>query len=260
MSLVDKTVILTGVSRGIGLAAANALTDAGARVFGVARTAPDSSELASDVTILRADVRDRKQVDQVVSTVLKDSGRIDILINNAGIEIVKPLVDTTDEDYDQMLDVNLKGAFYFITAVLPTMQQQRTGHLIFVNSVSGIRGFTDDAVYCASKHGLTGFADALDEELRVKGIRVTTIHPGATDTTLAYKSWSPPDDPQRPHFLAARDVAEAIVYAASQPPHVVVRQMIIQPMIEPPHSPFLPLDIIEELAMAARKSGLESQS
>ncbi len=247
MSLAGKVIILTGASRGIGLEAARALSAEGARVYGVARTAVDPSKLADGIIMFRADVRDRSQVTEVVRTVLEDAGRIDVLINNAGVEVVKPLADIDDEEYDQVLDTNLRGAFLFTSAVIPSMQRQQAGHIVFVNSVSGIRGFADDAIYCASKHALTGLADALDEELRPRGIRITSIHPGATDTTLALNSWAPADDPRRPYFLKAEDVAAAIVYAVSQPPRVVVKQIVIQPLIEPPHSEFLPLEVVQAL-------------
>ena len=247
MNLSDKVVIVTGASRGIGLAAAQKLADLEARVYGVARTMPAKSEIPDGISMLRCDVRERTQVEQVVHTVLDETDRIDILVSNAGFELVKPLVEMTDEEYEKVLNTNLKGAFLFVRAILPTMQRQRAGQLIFINSVSGVRGFAEDAVYCASKFGLTGLADALDEELRAQGVRITSIHPGATDTTFAYDSWSPPDDPRRSFFLKAEDVSEAIVYAASQPAHVVVKQIVIQPVIELPHSDFLPLDVVKSL-------------
>jgi 3-oxoacyl-[acyl-carrier protein] reductase len=247
MSLYNKIVIVTGASRGIGLAITQKMAIEGARVYGVARTEPQQSQLPAGASMLLADIRDSAQVEQVVQTVLEDARRIDILVNNAGIEIVKPLIDTSDEEYDQVLDTNLKGSFIFTKAALPTMVQQRAGHLIFVNSISGIRGFAGDSVYCASKYGLTGLVDALDEELRPKGIRVTGVHPGATATGLALNSWAPANDPRRPFFLKPEDVAEAVIYAASQPARVVIKQVIIQPMIEPPHSEFLSVDLVQEL-------------
>jgi NAD(P)-dependent dehydrogenase (short-subunit alcohol dehydrogenase family) len=244
MGLQRKAAIITGASRGIGLETARQMAQAGARVFGVARSLPDP--VPDDVTMLTADVRIRSQVDDVIWRVLEEAGRVDILVSNAGVEIVKPFEEITGEEYDVMLDTNLKGTFHLIQTALPAMRHQKSGHIIIVNSVAGIRGFTEDAVYCASKYGLTGLADALDEELRGQGIRVTSIHPGATNTPLAYDSWAPPDDPRRPYFLQPEDVAEAIVYAASQPTRVVVRQIVVQPMIEPPYSDFLPVAIVEE--------------
>ncbi len=247
MTLSDKVFIITGASRGIGLATAQLLAESGARVYGVSRQTSKPSKLRSGITLLRADVRIRSEVNQAVKTVIDESGHVDVLINNAGVECVKSLGETTDQEYDEMLDTNLKGAFYFTTAVLPGMRRKKSGHLVFINSISGIRGFTDDAVYCASKHGLTGLADALDEELRPQGIRVTSIHPGAVGTSFALETWAPVDDPQRPFFLRAEDIASAIIYAVSQPSRVVVKQIIIQPIIELPYSGFLPVDLIKEL-------------
>ncbi len=246
MSLRRKTAIITGASRGIGLETARQMAQAGARVYGVARSTPDPAP--DGVTMLAADVRIRSQVDDVIQRVLEEAGNIDILVSNAGVEIVKPFEQVTAEEYDVMLDTNLKGTFHLIQAALPAMQGRKSGHIIIVNSVAGIRGFTEDAVYCASKYGLTGLADALDEELRGQGIRVTSIHPGATNTPLAYDSWSPPDDPRRPYFLQPEDVAEAVVYAASQPQRVAVRQIVLQPTIEPPYSDFLPVETVQEFA------------
>jgi NAD(P)-dependent dehydrogenase (short-subunit alcohol dehydrogenase family) len=246
MSLHRKAAIVTGASRGIGLETARQMAKAGARVYGVARSIPDP--MPDNVAMLTADMRIRSQVDNVIQRVLNEAGHVDILVSNAGVEIVKPFEQVTNEEYDVMLDTNLKGAFHLIQAALPAMRRQKSGHIIIVNSVAGIRGFAEDAVYCASKYGLTGLADALDEELRGQGIRVTGIHPGATNTPLAYDSWAPPDDPRRPYFLQPDDVAEAVVYAASQPARVVIRQIIVQPMIEPPYSDFLPVEIIQEFS------------
>ncbi len=236
MSLEKKTAIVTGGSRGIGLATSKALALEGARVFAIARGASIDEDQAENITLLTTDVRNWAQVQECVKHVRKDTGNIDILVNNAGVEIIKPLADTTEEDYDKVLDTNLKGAFLFTSAVLPAMQAQRSGHLIYVNSVCGLRGYAEDAIYCASKYGLAGLADALDEELRLDGIRVTSIHPGATDTALSIETWAPPDDPHRPYFLDPEDVARAVVFVASQPAHVVVSQVVLRPLIEPPYS------------------------
>lgn len=247
MTLSNKVSIVTGASRGIGFAIARALAAEGTTVFAVNRQTPTQTGISGNVIQLVADVRDRAQVQEAVRTVLERAGRIDILVNNAGVEVIKPLVDTGDDEYDKLLDTNLKGAFLFTTAVLPTMQEQHSGHLIFINSVSGLRGFADDAVYCASKHGLSGLADALDEELRSEGIRVTSIYPGATDTELSLETWAPAGDPRRPFFMKPEDVAAAVTYVASQPPRVVVRKVVLQPLIEPPYSDFLPPEQIKRL-------------
>ena len=137
-----------------------------------------------------------------------------------------------------MVDTNLRGVFNFTRAVIPAMKVRRRGQILSVASVAGIRGFAEDAVYTASKYGVVGFSDALDEELRTTGIRVGCICPGAVATDLA-APWLPTDDPRRPYVLQPEDVAGALWYAASQPGHVAVGLVILRPLIEPPHSPML---------------------
>jgi NADP-dependent 3-hydroxy acid dehydrogenase YdfG len=252
MVLKDKVVIVTGASRGIGLAIAATLAASKARVFGVARAWPERPNLSTDIHPILGDVRKPSDVSRVVKGILKEVGTIDVLVNNAGVEYFKPLVDTNDEEYDEILDTNLRGAFLFTRAVLPTFLASRSGHIVFVNSVSGLRGYSKDAAYCASKHGLAGLADALDEELRPHGVRVTSIFPGATDTDLSADTWAPADDLRRPYFLAPADVAQAVAFALEQPPRVAVSRIVLRPMIEPPYSDFLPLDLVMEFTRGSR--------
>ncbi|MCX6027117.1 MAG: SDR family NAD(P)-dependent oxidoreductase, partial [Chloroflexi bacterium] len=161
MPIADKVVIVTGASRGIGLAIAHTLSAAGAKVFGIARTTPAATRAPSQVRFMQADIRIGAQVERVVSSILGETGKVDILVNNAGLEHFLRLEDTDEGRYDETLDTNLRGAFLFTRAVLPAFQAQRAGHILFINSVSGLRGFAQDSVYCASKWGLAGFADAL---------------------------------------------------------------------------------------------------
>ena len=193
MPINDKVVIVTGASRGIGLAIAQTLFAAGAKVFGVARTMPLATPAPGGVRFIQADIRLAAQVDRVVASILGETGKVDILVNNAGLEHFLGLEDTDEGKYNETLDTNLRGAYLFTRAVLPSFQARRTGHVLFINSVSGLRGFAQDSVYCASKWGLAGFADSLEEELRPHGVRVTSIFPGATDTDLPASSWAAPD-------------------------------------------------------------------
>jgi 3-oxoacyl-[acyl-carrier protein] reductase len=217
----------------------------GAHVVAISRT-PAAAPRDVDsglIEPLALDIRVEPAVRDALVSLEDRLGRIDILVNNAGAERVKPLAEVTNDDYDVMLDTNLRGAFHCIRAVLPGMKARRNGHIVSVASAAGIRGFADDAVYSASKFGVVGMMDALDEELRPFGVRVTTICPGAVDTELV--TWDPPG--YRPHFLRPSDVADAIAYAVRQPPHVAVGLIVVRPFVEPPHSPMLSLETLAEL-------------
>lgn len=244
--LNNKVAIITGASRGIGLALVHALSHEGAKVYGIARSTPPRQADDSFVPIA-ADIRKIKEIENAVDMVIKQAGTIDVLVNNAGLEYFKPFLETSAEEYDQLLETNLRGAFLITRAVLPTMLTKRSGHLVFINSVSGTRGFAQDTVYCASKYGLAGLAEALDEELRAQGIRVTSIFPGATDTQLSLDSWAPASDPRRAFFLKPEDIAEAVVFALKQPAHVAISQIVVRPFIETIYSDFLSPELAAQI-------------
>lgn len=245
----DSVIIVTGASKGIGRATALAFARAGAHALAVARSVnllerleEEAAGLPGEIVAMPADVTQREQVEAVVKTAVTQYGCVDVLVNNAGIERVKPLDDVTDADYAATIDTNLKGVFLFTRAVVSTMKDQRSGLIINVASTAGVRGFANDAIYCASKFGVVGFTDALDEELREFGIRVTCVSPGAVNTELAKDTWSPPDDPYRPHFLQPEDLAAMMLFIASQPPRVTIPHVHMRPLVEPPYSSVLPLE------------------
>jgi NADP-dependent 3-hydroxy acid dehydrogenase YdfG len=247
MDLENQVIVVTGASRGIGRATATALAADGATVIAIARPSPEltgleaaATDLPGSVQTVPIDVRDAKAVARVIGDIEHRHERIDVLVNVAGVERVKSLADVTDDDYEAMVDTNLRGVFHFCRAVLPAMGRRRQGHIVSVASAAGIRGFRDDAVYSASKFGVVGLMDALDEEVRSQGIRVTTICPGAVDTTLV--RWVEPNSPYRSRFLRPVDVAAAIRFAVTQPAHVVVGMIVVRPLVEPPHSEMLSLD------------------
>jgi len=248
--LQGRVAVVTGASRGVGRATALRLAAEGATVVGIARSADalatlpaEAKGLAGSIETVALDIRSPRAVDTAFLDLEQRLGRIDILVNNAGVERVKPLEAVADEDYEAMVETNLRGTFHCIRAVLPGMKARRSGHIVSISSAAGLRGFGGDAVYCASKFGIVGLMDALDEELRPFGIRVTTICPGAIDTSLV--TWAEPG--YREHFLRPADVAEAIAYAVSQPPHVAVGLLVIRPFVEPPHSDFLTLETLAQL-------------
>jgi len=247
MSALSKVIIITGAGKGIGRATVLRLVSADARVIAVdidanslAALAEKCKDLAGSVVPVIADVRSRKAVEAAVKEALDRFGTVDVVVNNAGIERVKPIQKVSDEDYDATLDINLRSVFLFARAVVPIMQRQRSGMILNIASTAGLRGIKDDAVYCASKFGVIGMSEALDEELRQYGIRVTYVCPGNTNTDLPL-SWSPADDPYRAHFLRPEDIAEALFYVISQPANVAIGQLVLRPIIQPPYSSMLPL-------------------
>jgi NADP-dependent 3-hydroxy acid dehydrogenase YdfG len=249
MGTAGSTIIVTGASKGIGRATALALAERGGRVVAVARTTSALAELesaaaglAGEILAAPADITRRGQVEGVVQQTIGHYGRVDVLVNNAGVELPKPIDTFTDDEYALMLETNLTGVFYAIRAVVPIMKAQRSGLIINIASTAGHRGFGGDSVYCASKFGVVGLTDALDEELRQFGIRVSCISPGATNTELAKETWSPPDDPYRPYFLQPEDVAGAVVFVVDQPPRVTVPRINMIPLVEPLYSAMLPLE------------------
>jgi len=250
--LAGQLAVVTGASRGVGRATARRLAADGAQVVGLARASGDLDDLAAKATgtagaivSRRCDVRSALDVDGVIAAIEAEFGQIDILINNAGVERVKPLETVSNEDIDATLDTNLRGTCYAIRAVLPGMRRRHSGHIVSVASTAGIRGFSEDAIYCASKFGVVGLMEALDEEVRRHGIRVTTICPGAIDTTLV--QWVENESPYRSHFLRPDDVADAIAYAVTQPARVAVGLMVIRPFVEPSYSPMLELETMSRL-------------
>jgi 3-oxoacyl-[acyl-carrier protein] reductase len=244
--LAGRVAVVTGASRGIGRATALRLATLGARVTAISRADHKGpAERIGDGSIepLSLDIRSASAVRDAFAALEERHGAIDVLVNNAGAERVKPLDEVSDDDYAVTVDTNLRGAFHCVRAVLPGMKARRDGHVVSVASAAGIRGFADDAVYSASKFGIVGMMDSLDEELRPFGIRLTTICPGAVDTELV--TWDPPG--YRRHFLRPDDVAAAIAYAISQPPYVSVGLIVVRPFVEPPHSAMLPLETMAGL-------------
>ena len=189
-----KSVLLTGGSRGIGLATAAAFLEGGARVAVCGRdaarlqAAERQLRTLGEVLAAPADVRDRAQVEQLARKAHAHFGRIDVLVNNAGVTWVGRFADEDYDSMDAVIDVNLKGVLYTTRAVLPLMLAQGGGVIINVASGAGLSGFPDIAVYCASKFGVVGFTESLHREVRDRGVRVYALCPGrvATDMQVQY--------------------------------------------------------------------------
>jgi NADP-dependent 3-hydroxy acid dehydrogenase YdfG len=235
----NKVVIITGASSGLGEATARRLADRGAKLMLAARREDRLKSLAEELTAKGAevswqvtDVTDRKQVESLAAAAKKQFGRIDVLINNAGLMPLAPLDALKVDEWEQMIDVNIKGVLYGIAAVLPAMREQHSGHVINLSSVAGHKVFPGGAVYCATKYAVK----ALSEGLRMEAgdeIRSTNISPGAIATELTSTITDPnAAEAAKELYKDAIDadaVARAIVYAIEQPQDVDINEIILRP-------------------------------
>ena len=232
MKLKDRVALVTGGSRGIGRAVALALAREGAAV---AVTARDTARLAETVGLVSdaggeavavpADIRDPEQVRQMVGTVAEALGPVDILANNAGVARFEPVATAKPEDWRLMFEVNLLGAMLCTQAVLPSMIERGRGWIVNISSSAGVKGYVEQGGYCASKHGMIGFAKALALETQPHGIRVHTICPGAVDTDMArtHRNIDDPADWMRPE-----DIADTVVFLASMDGVAMIDSIIMR--------------------------------
>ncbi|MDR9438898.1 MAG: SDR family oxidoreductase [Halomonas sp.] len=238
-----KVVIITGASSGLGEATAHRLAKGGAKLVLGARREERLVALRDAIVeqggeaIYRVtDVTDRNQVEDLATAAREAYGRIDVLVNNAGLMPLSPLDQLKVDEWEQMVDVNIKGVLYGIAAVLPTMREQHAGHIINLSSVAGHVVFPSAAVYCATKYAVK----ALSEGIRQEGgeeIRSTNISPGAVATELT-TTISDPDTAKGVNELYemaidADAIARAIAYAIEQPADVDVNELIIRPTKQP---------------------------
>lgn len=228
-SLAGRVALVTGASRGIGAATCELLDSAGARVLRVARTlAPDDRRRYHD---LPYDLSQPRQVEALAELVLRQGGPPDIVVHSAGGFLLRPLEDTSAEDFDAQMAINLRAAFCLARSFLPRMRSAGAGRFIAIGSVADHVGFPENAAYAASKYGLRGLHETLLAEYRGTGVRLTLISPGPTDTAV----WDPfdPDHregfPTRGQMLRPLDVAEAILFVATRPAHVVIDWLRLGP-------------------------------
>jgi NAD(P)-dependent dehydrogenase (short-subunit alcohol dehydrogenase family) len=180
----QKVALVTGVSSGIGRATATALADAGFRTFGTLRNPAKSGQQPRDVELVPLDVRDENSVRSAVGTVLERAGRLDVLVNNAGIAMIGSAEETSIEEAKELFETNLFGVLRLTQQVLPIMRKQESGRIINISSVVGFLPAPYMAAYAASKHAIEGYSESLDHELRPFGIRASLVEPGFTRTSL----------------------------------------------------------------------------
>ncbi|KQQ56721.1 oxidoreductase [Pseudomonas sp. Leaf129] len=236
-----KVVVITGASGGIGEATARLLSAEGASVVLGARRLEKLEALALElratggkVQVVQMDVAKREEVEALVETAIKAYGRVDVMINNAGIMPNSRLDQRKVEDWERMIDVNLKGSLYGIAAVIPVMQKQKSGHVINVSSLSGHRVRPNSAVYSATKFGVRAIAEGLRMEMTPYNIRSTIISPGPVDTDLPS---SMTDETAAKHVrdlhsemaIPPLSIAQAIAFTISQPSSVDINEILLRP-------------------------------
>lgn len=222
--LHDKIALITGATRGVGRATALALAREGAHVVLAARTNTELEVLTRDIEVLgvqalvvTADVTQEGDVARLAEAALNLFGRVDILVNNVGVGKWGTLTELTAQDYDWMMNSNMRSTFLCTRALLPQMLERQQGWIVFVGSLSGLKGFPRQTAYAASKFAQMGFAQALDAEVYEQGVKVSVVAPGGINTHFAFGTGRTPSEPRLEKYLNAEDVAEAVVFAVTQP-------------------------------------------
>jgi clavulanate-9-aldehyde reducatase len=241
--LSGKAVAITGASSGIGEATALALARAGASVALGARRGDRIDALAQRIeqeagataVALEVDVADEAQARAFVAGATERLGRLDVLINNAGVMLLGPVESGDPDDWRRMVDVNLLGLLYCTHAALPIMREQGSGDIVNISSIAGRFARAGSAVYNLTKFGVNAFTEGLRQEVTEEGIRVMVVEPGFVATELQSHNKGAvleTIEGMREHIgdvLAPEDIANGIVYAVSQPPHVSVNEVLIRP-------------------------------
>lgn len=239
-NIQDKVVVITGASSGLGAETARQLSQQGAIVALGARRLDRLRALAGELAAaggqaiaVQTDVTRSEEVKRLVQTALEKYGRVDVMINNAGLMPHSPLERLKVSDWDRMIDVNIKGVLYGIAAALPPMRAQKSGHIINVSSVAGHKVRPGTAVYAATKHAVLALSEGLRQEVKPYNIRTTVISPGALATELpdSVTEADIADNVRKIYEIAIPPAAfaRAVVFAMSQPDEVDVNEILFRP-------------------------------
>ena len=238
--LAGSVCLITGASSGIGKASALALADTGANLVLIARREHRLAELVETIQsaggraiAVTGDAREEETAIRAISTAKEQFGTVNILINNVGVGNYKQLIDTSAEEYDEMMDSNVRSTFLFTRHAVPLMIEQKSGTILMISSMAGIYGFAGEAVYCATKFAEVGFAQALDKELRPHGIKVGVICPGGVKTEFALGKGRTEESVAQSGMLDPEDVAGAVLLACTQSTHSRIIEIQLRPMAEP---------------------------
>ncbi|AOH57476.1 SDR family oxidoreductase [Staphylococcus aureus] len=228
--LTDKIAVVTGAGSGIGEAIATLLHEEGVKVILAGRNKDKlqnvANQLAQDsVKVVPTDVTKKEEVDELIKIAQQTFGGLDIVINSAGQMLSSKITDYQVDEWDSMIDVNIKGTLYTAQAALPTMLEQSSGHLINIASIFGFEVTKSSTIYSATKAAVHTITQGLEKELAKTGVKVTSISPGMVDTAIT-AAYNPTDRKK----LEPQDIAEAVLYALTQPKHVNVNEITVRPV------------------------------
>ena len=238
--LEGKTAIITGASAGFGQAAARMFAEEGCNLVVTARREERLAELVSEceaagakAVYVAGDATDAATAEACVKAAIDNFGQIDILINNAGIGRYTPLLESTMEDYDLVMNTNVRSAFAFTKYTVPEMLKKHRGQIIMVSSAAGVYGYPNETIYTASKFALRGMAQALDKEFREQGIKSCAFCPGAGITEFAIGHGRTEEQMAASGMLTAEDVANALLFICTQSERSRIMEIRMRAMNEP---------------------------
>ncbi|MGH9353544.1 MAG: SDR family oxidoreductase [Terriglobia bacterium] len=238
-SLKDKVAVVTGGTRGIGYSVAEGLLKEGAKIFICGRktvevkksvSALAARSSADRVDGIEADVRRYEHCRKLIQSAAERFGGLDILVNNAGLGIFSPVDQLKPEDWDTVIGTNLSGVFYCCHEAIPLMRKRGGGYIFNISSLAGVNAFPGGAAYNASKFGLNGFSEALMQEIRYDGIRVSYVMPGSVDTDFAA---APGSKPRESWKLTGEDIAKAVIDLYQFPSSALASRIEMRPS-QPP--------------------------
>ena len=241
MTIKDKVAIITGASSGIGYATALVLSKAGAKVAMGARRTDKLEQLENkikknggDVLSQKLDVTKKADCDAIVEQTIKKFGTVDILVNNAGIMPISLVENQKVKEWEQMVDVNIKGVLYCTAAVIPCLKEKKSGHIVNISSTASKIVFPSGSIYCATKRAVTAFSEGLRQELSVcSNIRVTCIMPGTTETELSNSitdeslKKTVDESIKKTQSLKPKDIADSILFAVQSPEYMNVNEITV---------------------------------